>query len=108
MNEEQIKLTLANKIKEAMQKKNLNNNQLSTLINVDKSTVGRWLSGQILLKADVVPSLCTVLELTPNELFGFVDKHTLTPEQYRLLVAYEKSDKKDSIDILLGIDKESK
>lgn len=103
MNNMDVKESLASIIKSAMEKKNLNNSELGNLIHVDKSTVGRWLKGDKLLRVDVIPDLCKVLDITPNQLFGFVDKNTLSPEQVKLLNAYETSNQKDAVNKLLDI-----
>lgn len=103
MSDFDVKTSLATTLKEAMSKKEINNSQLGNLINVDKSTVGRWLKGEKLLKVDVIPALCEALDITPNQLFGYVDKNTLSPKQITLLSKYEKSDQKDAVNKLLDI-----
>lgn len=104
MTEEKAKEVLAVLLKQAMIEAKLNNAQLAAMINVDKATVGRWLNGEKLLKINVIADLCKALDLTPNMLFGFIDKNTLTPKQYKVITAYEASKDKAVIDRILNIE----
>ena len=104
MTEEQSKELLSKTLLEAMSNKKMNNAQLGELIGADKSTVGRWINKEALLKVNFIPDICRILEISPNILFNYVDKNSLTPKQLKLINAYEsKPEIQQAIDKLLDI-----
>ena len=104
MTEDQSKELLSKTLLEAMNNKKVNNAQLGELIGADKSTVGRWINKEALLKVNFVPDICRVLDISPNILFNYVDKESLTPKQLKLIKAYEdKPEIQQAIDKLLDI-----
>ena len=55
MTEDQSKELLSKTLLEAMNNKKVNNAQLGELIGADKSTVGRWINKEALLKVNFIP-----------------------------------------------------
>lgn len=45
--------------------------QLSRELGVADTLVSNWEGQRTTMPAEIVPKLCQVLEITPNELFGF-------------------------------------
>ena len=62
------------KIKYHRKRQKLTQIQLSQALGVSNTLVGNWEGRRTSISAEIVPKLCQVLEITPNELFGFNEK----------------------------------
>lgn len=59
------------KIKYHRKRQKLTQIQLSQALGVSDTLVGNWEGKRTAMPAEIVPKLCQILEITPNELFGF-------------------------------------
>ena len=58
-----------NSLKEVRAKANLTQEQLANLINVDRSTITKWETGEAFPRADKLPLLAEKLNCTIDDLF---------------------------------------
>mgnify|MGYP000233469390 CR=1 FL=1 len=58
---------LINKIKI---QKMISARKIASELQISEAAVGKWLKGGS-IELDKIPKLCKILEITPNELFGF-------------------------------------
>jgi transcriptional regulator with XRE-family HTH domain len=59
------------KLKRLRKQKKLTQVELSNSLHVSSTAVGNWESQRTSVPADIVPRLCEILEISPNELFGW-------------------------------------
>ena len=82
--------------------------QLAEKLNIGKSGVSNWELGYNRPKADILGSLCALLDVTPSELLDI----RLTPEEYTIkekevIAAYrDKPELRHAVHLLLGVDDE--
>ncbi len=97
----QVSNILSKRLKEL----NMSNSELATAIGVAKSSVGDWISGISIPKADKVIPICTALNISLYEFFGINDPAGLTPEDRKLIEAYKgHPEMQDSIKKILDLD----
>lgn len=97
----QVSNILSKRLKEL----NMSNSELATAIGVAKSSVGDWIAGISIPKADKVIPICTALNISVYEFFGINDPAGLTPEDRKLIEAYKKHpEMQDSIKKILDLD----
>lgn len=58
-----------NNLKEVREKANLTQEQLANLINVDRSTITKWETGEASPRSDKLPMLAKVLDCRIDDLF---------------------------------------
>lgn len=58
-----------NNLKELREKANLTQESLAKLINVDRSTIAKWETGEASPRSDKLPTLANVLNCTIDDLF---------------------------------------
>lgn len=58
-----------NNLKEVREKANLTQEQLANLINVDRSTITKWETGEASPRSDKLPMLAKVLDCWIDDLF---------------------------------------
>lgn len=56
-------------LKELREKANLTQESLAKLINVDRSTIAKWETGEASPRSDKLPTLANVLNCTIDDLF---------------------------------------
>lgn len=56
-------------LKELREKENLTQESLAKLINVDRSTIAKWETGEASPRSDKLPTLANVLNCTIDDLF---------------------------------------
>ena len=97
----QVSNILSKRLKEL----NMSNSELANIIGVAKSSVGDWIAGISIPKADKVIPICTALNISVYEFFGINDPAGLTPDDRKLIEAYkEHPEMQDSIKKILDLD----
>ncbi len=59
-----------NKIKQLREKANFTQERISNELNIDRSTVAKWETGEAFPRSDKLPLLAKILNCTIDELFG--------------------------------------
>ena len=96
----QVSNILSKRLKEL----NMSNSELANIIGVAKSSVGDWIAGISIPKADKVIPICTALNITVYEFFGINEPADLTVEDKKLLEAYkEHPEMQEAVKTLLKI-----
>ena len=96
----QVSNILSKRLKEL----NMSQSELATAIGVAKSSVGDWIAGISIPKADKVIPICTALNISLYEFFGINDPAGLTPEDKKILDAYkEHPEMQEAVKTLLKI-----
>ena len=95
---------VSNLIRNRLNELNMTNAELAEAINVAKSSVGDWIAGISIPKADKVITICTALNISLYEFFGINDPAGLTPEDKKILDAYkEHPEMQEAVKTLLKI-----
>lgn len=63
-----------NIIQNLRNKNNLTQEQLALKLNVDRSTIAKWETGEAMPRADKLPELARILECTIDDLFEKEEK----------------------------------
>ena len=96
----QVSNILSKRLKEL----NMSNSELASIIGVAKSSVGDWIAGISIPKADKVIPICTALNITVYDFFGINDPDGLTPENRKIIEAYnEHPEMQEAVKTLLKI-----
>ena len=96
----QVSNILSKRLKEL----NMSQSELATSIGVAKSSVGDWIAGISIPKADKVIPICTALNITVYDFFGINDPAGLTPENRKIIEAYnEHPEMQEAVKTLLKI-----
>lgn len=96
----QVSNILSKRLKEL----NMSQSELATAIGVAKSSVGDWIAGISIPKADKVIPICTALNISLYEFFGINDPAGLTPESRKIIEAYnEHPEMQEAVKTLLKI-----
>jgi len=96
----QVSSILSKRLKEL----NMSNSELANIIGVAKSSVGDWIAGISIPKADKVIPICTALNISLYEFFGINDPAGLTPEDKKILDAYKAHpEMQEAVNTLLKI-----
>lgn len=82
----QISDLLRNRLNEL----NMTNAELADEINVSRSSVGDWVAGISIPKADKVIPICNALKISLYQFFGTTDPSGLTPEDRKIIEAYKE------------------
>lgn len=83
-------------------KKLISQKELAERMNVSPVSVNKWLNGGSIETAKI-PQLCTILEITPNELFGY-NNSEFSDEDIKILQQIKKHPEyMDAIKKLLDI-----
>ncbi len=76
--------------------------QLGTALGVTPQAVNKWIQ-EGGFKIERVPELCTLLKITPNELFEFTSDEVLSLEEKKIIEAYRESDIKQAVKDILHV-----
>ena len=96
----QVSNILSKRLKEL----NMSNSELASIIGVAKSSVGDWIAGISIPKADKVIPICTALNITVYDFFGINNPAGLTPENRKIIEAYnEHPEMQEAVKTLLKI-----
>lgn len=96
----QISELLRNRLNEL----NMTNAELADAINVSRSSVGDWVAGISIPKADKVIPICNALKISLYQFFGATDPSGLTPEDRKIIEAYnEHPEMQEAVKTLLKI-----
>ena len=66
----EYKKVFANNLKRFREREGLTQEQLAEKLNVDPTTISRYETAKRELTTSMIPHICSVLHITPNELFG--------------------------------------
>ena len=61
-------MNLVDNIKKYMEMKNLNNNQLAKLLNIDRSNISRWLNGNQKPSLEQIEQLTKIFKCSSDDL----------------------------------------
>lgn len=87
-------------LRKIMQEKKIQQKEIRLLCQKTAATVSRWLDGTAPIPLKYIMPICQLLEVSPNEVFGYKDN--LSNEEKSVLKAYRKDKKfKDIADLLL-------
>jgi transcriptional regulator with XRE-family HTH domain len=65
-----------------MKNKRVSIKRMAEVVGASESTVDRWIAGEYHPRADQVYTLCRLLEVTPNQLFGLHENDfTIAPNE---------------------------
>ena len=95
---ERIRLNLV----AAMEKAGINQVQLAKKLGISKGTVNNWIRGNNSPDVDIVPDICSVLEISIIELFSSLNNSVigspgfnLSSEEIAIVLAYRQADDDD-------------
>lgn len=71
MNAKTLKNKTGKKIKELRKLKNLQQKELALLLNCDSSNISKLETGKSFPSAEIIASLCKILDCTPKDFFNF-------------------------------------
>ena len=74
--------------KRIKEEKKLSQRDLAKAIGISAASVNRWMNGGA-PEIDKLPQLCEILEVTPNELFGYKPED-IDQESYKLFKSIQK------------------
>ena len=66
-------VNIGKNILESMKVKGITQSELAKLLGVKQNTVSQWINGVNEPNCQTIVKLCYVLEITPNEIFGWKD-----------------------------------
>ena len=66
-------VNIGKNILESMKVKGITQTELAKLLEVKQNTVSQWINGVNEPNCQTIVKLCYVLEITPNEIFGWKD-----------------------------------
>ena len=66
----EYKKVFANNLKRFREREGLTQEQLAEKLNVDPTTISRYETAKRELTTSMIPHICSVLHITPHELFG--------------------------------------
>ncbi|MBS1401213.1 MAG: helix-turn-helix transcriptional regulator [Clostridia bacterium] len=66
-------VNIGKNILESMKVKGITQTELAKLLGVKQNTVSQWINGVNEPNCQTIVKLCYVLEITPNEIFGWKD-----------------------------------
>lgn len=97
---------LGNRISEMLEKRNLNQRQLASRINITEAQLSRYISGDREPKPSTLANIATALQTTSDYLLG-IDDGEFNLNQIRRLIARNASDltddeKRELMDALFG------
>lgn len=97
---------ISNKIKERLKELNMYQRDFAAAVGVKQAAVSKWVLGTQVPDINILPTVCEVLDISLNELFGFNDNidSIKAMKLYKAYLAHP--DVRGSIDILLGIKKD--
>lgn len=95
---ERIRLNLVT----AMEKAGINQVQLAKKLGISKGTVNNWIRGNNSPDVDIVPDICSVLEISVIELFTSLENTVvssqglaLSSEEIMIVLAYRRANEDD-------------
>lgn len=95
---ERIRLNLVS----AMEKAGLNQVQLAKKLGISKGTVNNWIRGNNSPDVDIVPEVCSVLNISIIELFSSLENTvvdtsgiTLSSDEIEIVLAYRQASEDD-------------
>ena len=103
-----MKYNIGGRIRKYREESHLSQKQLAEKIGVSNSRVSNWEQGINRPDADILASICLVLDVSPSLLLGIrVSTDELTYQERRVLRAYrDKKDLQPAVHILLGVAEE--
>lgn len=63
------------KIREHREKNNMTQEQLSSRLNIDRSSVAKWETGEAMPRSDKLPELARIFNCSIDDLFGSEQKN---------------------------------
>lgn len=93
---------ISNNIKERLKQLNITQKDFASKVGVKPAAVNKWVLGTQVPDIDLIPSVCSELGLSLNELFGIDSKNADITEALKLYKAYQDHPAvRESVDILL-------
>lgn len=69
-----VSQTVGNNLKKARLLKNLTQNDMASALNILQPAYARYESGKVQLNYELVEKVCSLLDVTPNFLWGYEDE----------------------------------
>lgn len=97
---------IGNRIRTIREQKGISQREFANRINAKNTTVSNWENGLTRPNVDMLASICSVLEASPDELLGirFSDEKYTTEEKRLVLQYRNKPELRQAVCILLGIE----
>lgn len=104
-----MKYEIGGKIRQYRKEKGLTQEELAKEINVTKNRISNWEQGINRPDADIIGKICRALNVSPSNLLDVhLSDDDLTSHEKKVINAYRaKTDIRQAVDILLGVEKDT-
>lgn len=86
-------MNFSNNLKALRKEKKLKQADLAEILHLQRSTVGKWETGENYPSVEILDKLATILEVSTDDLLGrlpMIDKYKRNDDNVRLLAQYSK------------------